>query len=237
MRYLNKLELPAWFNGVPIGFDLKGIPKVIAGSFAKSIQKSFRFYVSILPDYLTFLNPKKQEMFLDIGMMPVIKSWHVKSVKIPQYQYETVTQQYGPVPRSLAIMKNDGFDVSIDFEEDEYGTIGDLVNWLQRSIVDNDGFYRSPDAYKIPLISVITETDFGLPLGVYTLHNAFYKNAEMSSLSYDSSSAVSYSITFNVDIINSFFPMAYAMNPQQSSPNAVGGILKKVSGVGGKIPK
>jgi len=176
----------------------------------KTIQKSYRFFVTFFPNY--FLS-NKSRMSDRIGTMPVIRAFHVQGISIPQYTFSKETQYYGSVPRSFPVLKHDGFEVKIDFEEDEKGTIGFFISWLQRLAIEpTHGYYTPPDLVKIPVIGVVTETDFGLPIAAYTLHDAFYLTASGSDFDYTTGTAVKYSITFNVDIINSFFPQASIFN-------------------------
>ena len=110
---------------------------------------------------------------------------------------------------SVTLFRIFGFEVKIDFEEDERGTIGFFVSWLQRLAIEPTlGYYTPPDFVKIPVIGIVTETDEGIPIAAYTLHDAFYLTAAGPDLDYASGGAIKYSITFNVDIINSFFPQA-----------------------------
>lgn len=208
---VNSLELQDFFTGGP--------QNVVSGAglannlspFGKSIQKSYRYYVTIPSGF--FQNVVQSRMFSDIGKMPLIRSWHVRSITIPHYQFKKENQMYGLVPRSFALLQHDGFEISIEFEEDDYGTIGSLINWLERCPIDSKtGNYRAPEAYKIPLMMVVTEDDSGVPIGVYSLLNSFYTNAVGSPLDYTASDSIKYTITFNTDIINSFYPKSWAIS-------------------------
>lgn len=196
-QLLNTLALSEFFSG----------PTVPLAPFGKSLQKSYRFLVTFMPNLL--LKGKRPELFKEIGAMPMIRGMHIKGISIPQYSYDKQTQFYGPAPRSFPVMKHDGFEVKIDMEEDDKGTVGFFISWLTRLAIEPTyGIYTPPDYVKLPMIGVVTENDFGVPIACYTLHDAFYLNASGPDLDYSDNSSVKYSITFNVDIINSFFPQA-----------------------------
>ena len=207
---INSLSINEFFNGIPVGSD-NGLGTANALSHAspmgKSIQKTYRFFVTFFPNY--FLSKQRPEIFKEIGPMPLIRAFHVQAISIPQYAFKKETQYYGTAPRSFPILQHDGFEVKIDFEEDDKGTIGFFISWLQRLAIEPTlGYYTPPDFVKLPLIGVVTETDDGVPIAAYTLHDAFYMNASGPDLDYSTNGSVKYSITFNVDLINSFFPQA-----------------------------
>ena len=209
-------ELNGFFNGAPTitgGHTGTALNQLSALSpFGKSIQKAFRYYVTILPDFKKITDANRAELYAKYGNMPLIRSWHVSSITIPTYVFDKEQQHYGPVSRSFAVMKHDGFEVKIDFEEDQYGTIANFIWWMQRLMINpENGQYHGPDFYKIPSIGVITENDFGAPIGVYTLHDAFYLSSSSLDLDYSKSEKITYSVVFNVDIINAFFPQAYSI--------------------------
>lgn len=221
---LNTLALNEFFNGQPI--PLKALNDLnsnlgLVSPFGKSIQKSYRFLVTFFPNM--FLSAQRPQIFKEIGPMPLVRSFHIQSISIPQYTFTKETQYYGNAPRSFPILKHDGFEVKIEFEEDDHGTIGFFISWLQRLAIEpSKGYYTPPDFVKLPLISVITETDNGTPIAVYTLHDAFYLTATGPDLNYSDSASIKYSITFNVDVINSFFPQAKIF---QQLINAISGIV------------
>jgi hypothetical protein len=206
---LNTPDVSEFFNGIPFS---GGLNNGLVNNFqsllplGKSIQKCYRFTVTFFPPKDMKLRP---DIYGRVGPMPLIRAFHVKNISIPQYTYKKEVQYYGPAPRSFPILEHDGFEVKIEFEEDDRGTIGSFVNWLQRLAIDpNYGTYTPPDYVKLAMIGIITESDFGIPIACYTLHNPFYLNASGPDLDYSDNAAVKYNIAFNVDIINSFFPQS-----------------------------
>jgi len=210
---INSLSLNEFFNGLPVPGSGNATVGNIVGKFGaisplgKSIQKQYRFFVTFFPNL--FLARQRPQIFNEIGPMPLIRSFHIQAISIPQYAFKKETQYYGSAPRSFPILQHDGFEVKIDFEEDDKGTIGFFISWLQRLAIEPTyGYHTPPDFVKIPMIAVVTENDIGAPIAAYTLHDAFYLNASGPDLDYAANGSVKYSITFNVDIINSFFPQA-----------------------------
>ena len=205
-----------FFNGLPFTSNTSAGATAAsifgqASPLGKSIQKQYRFIVSFFPNII--LQQQRPDIFAEIGQMPLIRAFHVQSVTIPNYTFRKETQLYGTAPRSFPVLEHDGFEVKIDFEDDNNGTIGYFISWLQRLAIDPyTGVHTPPDFVKLPLIGVVTESDNGVPIAAYTLHDAFYLNASALELDYTQNSAVKYSITFNVDIINSFFPRAKIFN-------------------------
>lgn len=206
---LNTLDVNEFYHGIPATGGLNnGLVNNLQAlvPLGKSIQKCYRFNVSFFPPAAMKSSPY---IYKRMGPMPLIRAFHVKNISIPQYTYKKETQFYGPAPRSFPILEHDGFEVKIEFEEDDRGTIGNFINWLQRLAINQDfGTYTPPDYVKLDMIGVITENDVGVPIACYTLHNPFYLNATGPDLDYADNASIKYSITFNVDIINSFFPQS-----------------------------
>jgi len=210
-QIVSSIDFNDYFNGAPIPFVGSNITSLATAftPFGKSIQKSYRFIVTFFPNLKFLTNPVHAQLYARIGPMPLIRAFHLVSIAIPQYTFTKDTQYYGPVPRSFPELKYDGFEVRMVFEEDDKGTCGNFINWMQRAVMDpTTGTYTAPDAVKIPFIGVVTENDFGMPIGAYTLHDCFYLSSSGSEFDYGTNSAVRYEVTFNCDIINSFFPIA-----------------------------
>jgi hypothetical protein len=183
---LNSLELAQWYK----------LPEKL---FGKSIQHSFRFYVTM------FDNPFGGRERPN-GPMPIIRSYHVTDITIPSYQAEKVTQLYGQIPRSFPVLKmGEELAVTIGFEEDENGTIAYFINWLQRLIMNQDGLYRSPMDMKFSFIIVEIQDNQGLPVVYYTFHDPYFLQTSEPQYSYASDESIKYNITFGVDRISTHF--------------------------------
>ena len=210
----SQLELSEFFHGTPpfINNTTGGLASALS-PFGASIQKSWRYRVSFVPDIFRNTDINRINLYKRVGKMPIIRAWQVESVSIPQYSFSKVTQKYGPVPRSLPVLDDhNGFEVKLRFIEDSLGTINNFCTWLQRCIIDKDsGNYAPPDCIKIPMIAVMSENDIGIPITIHTLHDAFYLTANGPDYDYAANEKITYDITFNVDIINNFAPQSYGM--------------------------
>jgi len=174
----------------------------------KTIQKSYKFYVSIFDDN----DPRKKELVKEIGAMPPIANWHVKNVTIPQYSFEKVLLNYGPIVKSIPAMNFEGFDIKIDFEEDEFGTIQYFINWCQSKIIRKDGTYRSQLENRISNLIIETEDDYGVPINIFWYKDVYFLNSSEVSFDYASNESITHSVTFAADIQQVFplkaFPLA-----------------------------
>lgn len=170
----------------------------------KTIQTNFRFYVTILDRSIIGLNDPN--LYARTGPMPEIQDWHVTNVSLPLYDFKKENMTYGPIPRTYPYLEYDGLELKIDFEEDENGTIGYFVNWLTRRIIDRDGTYTPPGQVKLDRIIVETHDKNSVPVALFTFHNCYYLQATVTDYAYNGSESVKYSITFNSDFMNSYFP-------------------------------
>jgi hypothetical protein len=109
-------------------------------------------------------------------------------------------------------MEWDGGEISIEFEEDENGTIGNLINWFQKRIISQRGLYHGPEYSKIDRILVETENMKGQTVSGYILHNCYFLKASEVTYDYGSNDNVKYQCTFNADWIDSYYPLKL-MNP------------------------
>jgi hypothetical protein len=183
----------------------------------KSIQQNFRFYVTFID------NPFNVDLVKRIGIFPLTENWHVLSVTTPQYDFKKEVQNYGPLPRSYPYMDYDGMEFKVEFEEDKWGTIGNLVTYLQRRVVDDKGIYTPPGKVKIPRVIVTTLNENNLPVGIFTFHQCYYLQCSENEYRYGSNESVKYNVTFNSDFMTAHFPLA------------IGGLITKGIGLGQKI--
>jgi len=175
---LNKLEMNKFFS-------------------TKSILPNYRFYVTII-DIPNEDKPK----------IPIIQPQHDISVYIPDYDFKKETQKYGPLAKSFPILDYDGLELSMVLEEDEFGTIGSLVNELKSRIVRRDGLYIPPALNTIDRIIVEVENDRELPVAVYTYRDCFFLKADQTEYNYGGNESVKYTITLNANYYSVKFPLS-----------------------------
>lgn len=179
----------------------------------KTVQPVFSFYVTFIDRGI--LGFGDQELYNRIGPMPLIEHWHVLSVAVPNYDFKKEPMMYGPIPRSYPYLEYDGLEVKIVFEEDANGTIGNLINWFQRRVVDRDGTYTPPGQVKIDRLLVETHDNTGIPVGLFTFHGVYLLQASEVEYSYATNDNVKYSCVFNADWVNSSFPKKIVGNAAQ----------------------
>jgi len=184
----------------------------------KSIQKNYKFFVTIWDNAL-----KASQTDPEIGSMPKIAHRHVRNVIIPQYNFSKEVVKYGPIAKSFPIMDLNGLDVTVGFEEDEYGTIAYFINWLQRKIVRNDGTYRSQLQNRVDNLMVLTEDDNGIPINLFWYKNIYFQNASTASFDYSGNESIKYDITFGADYLQ-FLPIK-ALAKSGIKSEIVGSIL------------
>lgn len=121
----------------------------------KTIQKSYRFKVTFVNDY------KRSDLSMNKDIMPYLDEFHVVDVNLPFYEFKKEVQYYGPYPRPITVLASDGLELEITFEEDEFGTITKFVNWCQRRIINEEGYYTPPGLNYIDniFIDVLDEKD------------------------------------------------------------------------------
>jgi len=183
--------------------------------YGKSIQPSWKFIVQFVP------KPSNQmPSGSETGPMPVLKPYHVIDVTLPTYRFRKETVMYGDLPRSFPVLETSHFrdlSVSLTMEEDELGTISFLINWLQRTIIDKDGFYYGPLQSRIGDLVVGVEDKNGLPIVFYIFRELYYLAADDVTYSYETNDPIRYSITFSAERIHTMFTKYGPLNAAQKA--------------------
>ena len=187
---------------MPVGINAVELLGFFAGvDLFKSIQKNYKFFVTIWDDALKASTPDPET-----GPMPLITHWHTRSVTIPQYTFSKEVVKYGPIAKSFPVMELNGLDIAITFEEDEFGTIAYFINWLQRKIIRNDGTYRSQKDNRVDNLMILTEDDSGIPINLFWYKNVYFQNASPATFDYGGNESIKYDITFGADYLQ-FLPI------------------------------
>jgi len=198
--------MPVGLNSVEL-FQYFRLPEQL---FGKSIQPAWRFYATFID------NPFKSNATRnEIGPMPVIRSYHITSISLPEYAFASQVMMYGQVPRTFPTIDHRGFAFDVTFEEDENGTIAFFINWLQRSIIDEEGYYRNPLNNRVGNFVVEVQDKNGLPVMYYWFENIYFLNATGASYSYEENSQVKRTITFGVDLVKHIFTKYAGINAGQ----------------------
>ena len=194
---LQALELGAYFN-------LPG------NLFGKSIQRSYSFNASFLDNRFNTGGNRQVT-----GPMPVILPWHFLNITLPTYKFQKEVMLYGQVPFTWPVLDFAGFEITAEFEEDEFGTIEFFISWCQRQIIDNDGYYIPPAQNRIGHLIVEIQDPLGLPVVYYTFKDIYYLTASDPTYSYDSNDSIKRNITFGVDRMETLFTKYSAINGVQ----------------------
>ena len=136
---------------------------------------------------------------------PVIQPFHILGLTIPTYSFNKNTMMYGQVPRSYPTLDFDGFQLTIELEEDEQGTVEYFINWNQRNIIDSDGYHNAPNKVKMRAFTVEVQDKRGIPVVYYVFHDLFYLGANDSNYSYAGNGSIKRSLTFACDRVSTIF--------------------------------
>ena len=193
---VTNLALQAWYR----------LPELV---FGKSIQPAYKFFATFLDN--PFVR-KSTKDYNEIGSMPVIMPYHFTSVSIPTYNFKLEKVYYGVIPRSFPLLDFEGFTVNVTFEEDENGTIAYFINWMQKCIIDSNGYYKAPLANRIGNLVVEVQDRLGLPVVYYIFKNVYYQSSDSITYDYGSNEAIKYNVVFGVDTMETWYVKAGIIN-------------------------
>lgn len=185
----------------------------IDGSFSQGLQ-SFYSKKSVLPSWKFLVTINTDDDIQQTGenagntISPKIKSafsnidyHHVVDVTIPFYKFSMESVKYGPVAKTFPKLDHNGFNITITFEDDSNGNVLDLIHQLQKTIVDDDGFYKRLNLNKIGNINIQLYNHYGLTVGEWIAHGAYYTGVNDLTLSYANNDTVKFGLNFGCDTI------------------------------------
>lgn len=156
----------------------------------KTIQRSYNF--------LVYFDESGSFDFDNTGISDLM-AYHATAIDIPDYSFKKEYVSFGPFSKAFPILEHNGFEFNIKFEEDELGTVKELINNLTRKNIDENGYYNSYKASTLSRIvaSVYTQDAWN----VYKVYfkNCFFLKASQAQYSFDSNNKIEYDITFNCD--------------------------------------
>lgn len=218
---------------MPIGLNsiaIQGWYKLPELAFGKSIQPSYRFFA-------TFLDNPFRQFDPDIGSMPIITPYHFQSISIPTYQFTLDKVFYGIIPRAFPTLNQESLTISVNFEEDENGTIAYFINWMQKCIVDSNGYYKAPSKNRIGNLVVEVQDRQGIPSVYYIFKNLSYVTSDSVSFDYAAAESIKYNITFSVEFMETWYVKACLINGVKTEVlNALPGVASNIaSGIANKF--
>ena len=154
---------------------------------SKEIQRTYNFLV-----YFDESDVEKK-IFNDL------LAYHAISVELPNYEFKKEKMEYGPFVKNFPVLSHDGFEFTIKFEEDNKGSVKNLIHSLIRRNIDSDGYHKPYADTMIKDIVVSVYQADGTNVNKTFFKNCFYLKASTAQYSYDDGKQVFYDITFNAD--------------------------------------
>lgn len=179
----------------------------------KTIQRSYNFLVRFdLSNTLQY-----QERFYSWPL----SEFHAVSVELPNYEFKKESYQIGSFVKSFPVLDHNGFEFTMKFEEDDVGTISNLIDNLTRLIIKPNGYYNSIAESVIDNIIVSVHRSDGVNVCTYVFNNCFFMKASTPTYSYDNNEKIVYDITFNADHFIKYYGKAHLV-PNYDSPEQEG---------------
>lgn len=188
---------------MPLGINSNDLLRYFrqpGSGFGKSIQRSWGFDVSFIYNPLKGLSLGR-----GLEFPPIIQPFYVLDVTMPTYSFKKEVMMYGQVPRTFPILEFEGFDVDVTLEEDEKGTVDYFINWNQRNIIDDEGYYSAPDDAKIKAMVVEIYDNQSKPVVYYIFHDLYFLAANPAQYSYNSNDSIKRTVTFGVDRVSTYY--------------------------------
>lgn len=155
----------------------------------KTIQRSYNF--------LIYFDESGSGGF--DGTFGDLLAYHASSIDIPDYGFKKEYVNYGNFSKAFPILEHNGFEFTIKMEEDELGTVKELIHKLVHKNINDEGYYQSYKNTTIKNIvaSVYTQDSWN----VYKIFfkNCFYLKASTAQYSFSNNDKIEYDVTFNCD--------------------------------------
>lgn len=153
----------------------------------KTIQRAYDFVV-----YFDLSNIGNGSMASEYQL----ESYHATSVELPDYTFDKAKYNAGPFVKTFPVLNHDGFEFTIKFEEDAFGSIKQMIQKLVRLNIDSNGYH-------------VNNRIKNIEVGVYgynassnyrvSFKDCYFLKASTASYSYGSNEKIEYDITFNAD--------------------------------------
>ena len=164
----------------------------------------------------------------------LIKPYHIISIDIPLNKFERVSNNIGMMEYSIPVLsQSQQLDIRVTLEEDVHGTVGEFIHLLSTTVFD-EGVNKSPYLSTVGDILVTIHND--KRSGFVTRYNykkVYFLGATSSPLSYTSSQAMTYDITFGSDYMA--YEQGYAY--ENSNTESVDYDINKIRKSSGKLSK
>lgn len=125
-----------------------------------------------------------------------LESYHATSVELPDYTFDKAKYNAGPFVKTFPVLNHDGFEFTIKFEEDAFGSIKQMIQKLVRLNINENGYH-------------VNNRIQNIEVGVYgynassnyriSFKDCYFLKASTATYSYGSNEKIEYDITFNAD--------------------------------------
>lgn len=170
----------------------------------KEIQRSYNFLVRFSD------SPISKKLFP--GLSDEEMDMNAISVELPGgYSFKKEYFNIGPFMKSFPVLDHNGFEFTISFEEDNKGSIKNMIQILQSMIIDSEGYYRKFSNAVIPSLPISVIKPNGMRVYEMVFENCYFMKASTPTFSFVNNEKVTFDITFNAD--------HYSINPVVSNAN------------------
>lgn len=153
----------------------------------KTVLKSYNFIVK----------------FDELQYFTNIDPFYVKSITIPNFQFDIKTTNYGPMPKSYTVMGKDRpLIINIVFEDDFNASILKTAYELQSTVVDANGFYMTLPNRNLGNLKILLYSNVGNLVFEWTCVNVFFAGIQdVFDFTYDNTETLKVSLKFGCDVI------------------------------------
>lgn len=128
------------------------------------------------------------------GKFPV-RPDHVNNVVMPYNILKKESQVLGTFNRHFTLLDDAGYELKIELNEDEEGTVSQFITFLTKRIINSDGTYNPPSTTKTNVTVTTFDTEFK-PNFTYLFKDCSFTGATDTNYAYADSSTVSTVLTF-----------------------------------------
>jgi hypothetical protein len=143
---------------------------------------------------------KRTDLSMNKDIMPFLDPFHVVDVNLPFYEFKKEVQYYGPFPRPFTVLASDGLELEMTLEEDEFGTVSKFVNWCQRRIINEEGYYTPPGLNYIDNIMVDVLDDRDDVISRFNYKKCKFLHASPVKYSYETEESIKIQIIFSCEM-------------------------------------
>jgi hypothetical protein len=170
----------------------------------KTIQRAYGFVVSFsIPrtNRTEEITRKYSSLsrFNELGDRFPINGYHVKNAVLPKNSYKREIQKWGTLSRTFPVYETDGLELRLEMEEDSYSNISLFVEFLQKLIIDEYGFYQHPSTNRFNILLDVVDVNHNKII-TYKYKESYFLNSTEATFDYSTNEPLSYTITFGTDL-------------------------------------